>query len=163
MSQASAIRTRHRRGSRPTSHRWARASYKPLTRISSVSLSRVWRKCQDTLSQAPIPVIPATMATQTVFPETAFLSITVTLTPGSELTSGLFILKQHLMVVHVNQLYHVQPLNQNPQDLTLPPIFYFSWHVLFPYTGKMGSDAKCLWSAGTLLSRSLFHLTLTLP
>ena len=60
-----------------------------------------------------------------------------------------FILKQHLMVVHINQLYHVQPLNQNPQDLTLLPIFYFSWHLLFPDTGKMGSDAKCLWSAFT--------------
>ena len=117
---------------------------KPRTRASKVSLSQVWRRRQDTLSQAPIPVIPTTMAILTVSPATAFLSITVTLTPGNELTFGLFILKQHLMVVHINQLYHVQPLNQNPQDLTLLPTFYFSWHLLFPDTGKMGSDAKCL-------------------
>ena len=35
------------------------------------------------------------------------------------------------MVVHINQLYHVQPLNQNPQDLTLLPIFYFLFAVLY--------------------------------
>ena len=63
---------------------------KPRTRASKVSLSQVWRRRQDTLSQAPIPVIPTTMAILTVSPATAFLSITVTLTPGNELTFCLF-------------------------------------------------------------------------
>ena len=62
----------------------------PRTRISSVSLSQVWQKRQGTLSQAPIPVTPATVVIQTVSPEIPFLSVTVTLTPGDKLTFDLF-------------------------------------------------------------------------
>lgn len=54
------------------------------------SLSQVWQKRQDALSQAPIPVTTATAVIQTVSPEIRFLSITVTLTPGNELTFDLF-------------------------------------------------------------------------
>lgn len=64
--------------------------YKPRTSVSLVSLSQVWQKRQDTLSQAPIPVTATTVVIQTVSPEIPFLSVTVTLTPGNELTFDLF-------------------------------------------------------------------------
>lgn len=150
MLQTSVIRTRHRRGSRAMSHWWARATSHILG-FHRFHCHGCGGSARTLCLKHPFLWSPPTVAIRTVSPETAFLSITVTLTPGNELTFGLLILKQHLMVVHINQLYHVQPLNQNPQDLTLPPIFYFSWHLLFPYTGKKGSDAKCLWSASTEL------------
>ena len=40
------------------------------------------------------------------------------------------------MVVHINQLYHVQPLNQNHQDLTSLPSFIFPATFYFHIRGR---------------------------
>lgn len=56
------------------------------------------------------------------------------------------------MVVHINQLYHVQPLNQNPQDLTSLPSFIFPATFYFHILGRWDlvlSVMKCWYSAFT--------------
>lgn len=133
MLEARVIRTRHGCGSRATSHRWARA-------ISHVLVFH--RFTVTGVAEASGRFVSSTHSCDHCHSGHTDCLPWNTLPlhyrhPNSwQWAHFWFILKQHLMVVHINQLYHVQPLNQNPQDLTSLPSFIFPAAFYFHIRGR---------------------------